>query len=349
MMMEQVARAKISIVIPVYNGEKYLKKTLESILKQTFIFFEVIIVNDSSTDKSLLILKEYEEKDSRIRIFSTDSNLGIVPKVINFAIPFVRGDYFLYSSQDDLFSEDLLENLFNRAVITDADAVIPDLVFFHEHENEKNKSLIGVHGNRDVLISNREAVLLSLDWFIPGNALWKISLIRTIGFYDFGMNADEYSVRVFLFHCNKVAFCTGTFFYRQDNPDAITKKLSSKTFDIPYTEFMLYLFLRDNSFESKVQERILMRAITALIFMKTTLIKHNLEISSYKYPLQGAEERIKKCFTCFKDVNIRNSLKNQKGLKNTIIKLFVISNYRFFSFMCLWFFYLKFIKNRLNL
>lgn len=69
---------EISVLLPVYNAEKYLSDCLESLLRQTFYNFEVIAINDASTDKSLSILKQYAERDKRIKVFSNESNLKIV-------------------------------------------------------------------------------------------------------------------------------------------------------------------------------------------------------------------------------------------------------------------------------
>jgi acetoin utilization deacetylase AcuC-like enzyme len=69
-----------------------------------------------------------------------------------------------------------------------------------------------LRGNRAVELSNRGAVHCSVDWTISGNALWNADLIRKLGFADFGMNAAEYSARVFFMHCNKVVFSEGQFF-----------------------------------------------------------------------------------------------------------------------------------------
>ena len=188
--------AKISIIVPVFNGEKYISKTLDSILNQTLINFEILCVNDSSTDNSLQILKKYEILDNRINIFNTKNNMGIASKVLNHAIPYCTGKYIFYMSQDDLLSETCLENMYNKAVTTNADAVIPDVYYYYEN-NPVQKMLIGVNGNRDIELTNREAVLLSLNWRIAGNALWNANIVKKFKYAEFGINSDEYSVRIF--------------------------------------------------------------------------------------------------------------------------------------------------------
>jgi glycosyltransferase involved in cell wall biosynthesis len=247
--------ALISIMIPVHNGERYLARTLDAVLAQTDRHFELICIDDCSSDASAALLRSYAERDARVRVLTTPFNLGSAPRALNHALPHMRGDYFVYSSQDDLFSPDWLAAMRARALQTGADAVIPEVVMFHDGATEPDRSLIGVNGDADIILDGREACRLSLDWSIPGNALWKARLVRQLGFEDFAVNADEYSVRRFFLACNQVAFCTGKFLYRQDNPNAVTKRLGSARFDWPYTQLRLAQLLQENGFSAKLVMR----------------------------------------------------------------------------------------------
>lgn len=102
---------KLSIIIPVYNSEKYIKRCLDSILNQSFSDFEVICLNDGSTDKSLDILKKYEKKDKRIRVFSHD-NQGIA-RTRNKGIKLAKGEYVMFIDNDDYIDFDYLEKYYN--------------------------------------------------------------------------------------------------------------------------------------------------------------------------------------------------------------------------------------------
>jgi glycosyltransferase involved in cell wall biosynthesis len=326
-----VKTPKISVVIPVYNGGTYLEQTLRSLLRQSFRDFEALCINDCSTDNSESILKQYAKTDPRIRVLATDVNQGIVPKVLNNrALPNVKGEYYVYSSQDDLFSEDWLEKMCRRAEETQADAVLPDLLFFHANDPSKDHALIGVHGDRDVVLSNRDAVILSLDWQIPGNALWKASLVKRLGYADFGMSADEYSVRVFFFHCNKVVFSGGTFYYRQDNPDAITRKPSYRWFDLPYTHFKLFEFLRDNHFEPDLYAKELLRSFHGLVQKKQELIANGANVpAAYQ---REAEERILRCYEAITRSELaKDIIKQQGGLPNMLKAFATFHGYRLFD------------------
>lgn len=257
---------KISVVIPVYNGGKYLEDTLKSVLAQSFQCYEVICVDDGSSDNSVEILRRAALIDSRVRFFCTPENLGIVPRVMNFAAKYIRGKYFVYSSQDDLFSNDWLESMYLRAEETGADATIPDVVFYHGELNGKYSKLSGLHGDKSVILSGRDAFVYSLDWSIPGNSMWKSSLIKEYGYFEFGLNADEYTARFYYLNSSKVVFSGGEFYYRKDNPEAVTVKVSSRSFDLPYTEFKLWQLARDSGFDSDVQFSTLKRSVRSLLY-----------------------------------------------------------------------------------
>ena len=147
-------KGKISIFMPVYNGSRYLKKSIQSVLNQTYTDFELICVDDSSTDESYQILKEFSDKDSRVKLFQKSKG-GTVPKSWNFVLPLIEGDFITYMSQDDLMSVDNLEKLYQRQLETGADCVLPDMVFYYEDKSKNNTGRFGVNGEREVIMSNK--------------------------------------------------------------------------------------------------------------------------------------------------------------------------------------------------
>lgn len=101
---------KVSIIIPVYNAEKYIRKCLDSIVNQTYKNIEVIIVNDGSTDNSEEIIKEYiENQEYNIKYFKNE-NRG-VSFSRNFGVNYAEGDYIFFVDADDYLDENLIENL----------------------------------------------------------------------------------------------------------------------------------------------------------------------------------------------------------------------------------------------
>jgi glycosyltransferase involved in cell wall biosynthesis len=107
----------ISVCIPVYNGEKYLKTCLDSVISQTFLNYEVIICDDGSKDGSISIAEEYAGKHSSIKFFKNDRNLGLVGNW-NRCVELANGSWIKFLFQDDLMNANCLEEM---AKHTDAD------------------------------------------------------------------------------------------------------------------------------------------------------------------------------------------------------------------------------------
>lgn len=113
---------KISIIIPVYNSGKYLSQCIDSILNQTFRDFELICIDDGSTDDSLEILKNYQLKDSRIKIF-TQNHQGVA-FARNYGITLAKSEYIQFLDTDDYFDKDLLSEMLFRAEKFNTDVTI---------------------------------------------------------------------------------------------------------------------------------------------------------------------------------------------------------------------------------
>ncbi len=138
---------KISIIVPVYNTEQYLRQCLDSIISQTFKDFECICVNDGSTDNSLSILQEYANKDTRFKIINKQN--GGSSSARNAALKNVSGKYVAFVDADDFISSDYLEQLLNKAEGNDSDMVFcchkiyysSDNIYENDRNGEKIKEL----------------------------------------------------------------------------------------------------------------------------------------------------------------------------------------------------------------
>lgn len=239
-MRNTIEHPMVSIFIPVYNGEKYLAHTLDNVLSQIYREFEVLCVDDSSTDGSFNILQDYAARDSRIRVFRKP-NGGDVPHSWTYVIPHIQGDFVLYMSQDDRLRPDTLNMLVQRQQETEADAVIPHEIHYSEGKPmEQLHHLKGIDGDTSQVIDGKEAFRLMIDYSISGRALWSSAIVKKIGMPADTYNADELAQREWALECNKVAFSDAEFLYCQDNPGAITKGLSPRTYDDTLTNALLY-------------------------------------------------------------------------------------------------------------
>lgn len=137
----------ISIIIPIYNVESYLRKCLDSIMEQSFSCFELLLINDGSTDASAQICQEYVEKDDRIRYFEKEN--GGVSSARNFGIKHSSGEYITFIDSDDWVEPNYLEILYKAMKEQDADIVVTNYYTFREedamflfHVSEANEALV---------------------------------------------------------------------------------------------------------------------------------------------------------------------------------------------------------------
>ncbi len=133
---------KASIILPVYNTAPYLRQCLDSILAQTFKEFELICVDDGSTDGSAGILEEYAEKDNRISII-TQENQGL-GRSRNNGLKVAKGEYIIFLDSDDVFSDVLLEHTYNAGIDKKADIVLFDILHY-DHNTKKPLQATLVH------------------------------------------------------------------------------------------------------------------------------------------------------------------------------------------------------------
>lgn len=110
-----MATSKISIVLPSYNGSKYIRESINSVLSQTFIDWELIIVNDCSTDNTLDIAKEYAAKDNRITVINNEVNQKL-PASLNIGFRQAKGDYLTWTSDDNLYKSDAIKEMYEFLV-----------------------------------------------------------------------------------------------------------------------------------------------------------------------------------------------------------------------------------------
>jgi glycosyltransferase involved in cell wall biosynthesis len=328
-----------SIVIPVYNGSQFLEETIASFMNQTYKSFEIIFINDGSTDNSLEILEKHAQEDDRIRVFSKQ-NEGTAARAVKYGLLHTTGLYFMYSSQDDLVSPDLLEKGYNRLLETKADAVVPDMIYYYSDFSNKN-GIFGIKGDHSTILNGREAFTLSIDFTISGFVIWRMSLVKKIGYFDYGINSDEYTARILYFNCQKVAFFDGIFYYRQNNPTAITKKWSIKFIDFLETDHLLEQFALANDFSEEELNKIRKRMFRCLLNINRMF----LSPSNRSSDLESINERnkIRKAF--YEHLEILKSIKTD-GIKEALIMFITTKNYFLFNeYARLTNFVLRFLKN----
>lgn len=169
----------ISIIIPCYNAERFLRQTLDSVLGQTYTDWELICVNDGSTDDTSTILDTYSQKDSRIIIISTNNNGVSVAR--NMGIDAAQGKYIYFVDADDLVSPHALEVLVNSIEHHNADIVKADYIPIDSEGKQlfiNKKKQIRKHFNKKVIDTNSFYRKVILDEFFLWTCLFRTDIIK---------------------------------------------------------------------------------------------------------------------------------------------------------------------------
>ncbi|MBQ6221481.1 MAG: glycosyltransferase family 2 protein [Solobacterium sp.] len=213
---------EVSVVINMYNSEKYLRKCIDSVLAQTFTDFELILVNDGSKDHSLDICKEYAEKDTRIRI--VDKENGGLADARNAGLDAAKGRYLEFIDADDWIEPDLLEKCVARLRETDADIVIFDIYQYFVATGKK-EVLSHPYDQNQVYSLNDHPEMITKMKNAAWNKIYKISLFRENQIrYPWGYNYEDLGTTYrLLARADKIAFVKEPLYdYLQDRPGNLT-------------------------------------------------------------------------------------------------------------------------------
>ena len=243
--------ALVSIIVPVYNVEKYLARCLDSCLNQTFTDIEILCVNDGSPDKSLDILEHYKKFDSRIKIINKTN--GGLSSARNVGVKEATGEYILFVDSDDYISSVVVEKTYNNAKTNNSDVVVFDYIsggvdtasqktinrsqFLTEYENKPfNSEDLGFDGFKFSPVTT---------W----SKLYRKDLIENIPFCEGIIYEDcPFWAEVYLSAKRITYVPLAMYYYLINRPGCITANLGENVFDI----FKVYEHV-ENSFRNHNQ------------------------------------------------------------------------------------------------
>ena len=240
---------KISVLVPVYNVEKYLEKSFSQIINQNFDDFEIIYVDDGSGDRSQKYLKDFQKRDSRVKIFSKEN--GGCGSARNYAFSKARGEYVYFLDPDDELECDTLKKAYDSAVINNADIVIFKADTFNDSGilNDVYFNLNNALKQDDYSIFNftYKDILEYIfdDGFAPWSKLYKKEFIDDNNLrFDEGIAFDDVPFHVkTLIKAKRLAYVDEILYhYRVDNESSVNNT-SSNGFDIFKVTDILYDFL----------------------------------------------------------------------------------------------------------
>lgn len=226
-------RAKVSIIIPVYNVETYLPMCIESVINQTMHDLEIICVNDGSTDSSLEIINSYAESDNRI-IVLTGPNRGY-GHAINCGLQIAKGEYIAIVESDDYVSVDMFEKLYNAACEYDyPDIVKSDYVRFFATEKGNTEELVSICPQKEMYKS--KAKIVDNPQFFNTAIINQVGIYKRFVFEKYGIKLNESPgaafqdnglwFQIFLYSETIVCLDEAYYMYRTDREDSSTNVTS---------------------------------------------------------------------------------------------------------------------------
>lgn len=242
----------ISIIVPCFNGEKYIKRCLDSILNQSYEDFEVIIINDGSTDKSDEIISNYLS-DARIKYFKQE-NKGI-GATRNFGISKANGEYITFLDIDDYFDIQALDKMINFSLKNDLDIVVTDYYFQSNVTKKyeiKNFGVTSVKENPDIILDIN---------FAPWGKLYKKDLIQAIYFEEYLKYEDAPFVIKSLLMAKKIGKLNYPTVYYTVNSGSETAVRDGKVFDIIKVVDIIRKELVKNGFDD-ISKKIIVKTLT---------------------------------------------------------------------------------------
>ena len=304
---------KLSLIVPVYNVEKYLDKCLSSLVNQTLKDIEIIVVNDGSPDNSQSIIDKYVKKYPNI-VFSYKKKNGGLSSARNYGIKKAKGEYIGFVDSDDYVDLNLFESMYNEAKKENADVVGCQVKFDYKDRsnyNEINKTIF----NKSIVES--PDILLEIKSYAP-NKIYKRDFWNNNKF-EFPNQFFEDSALIYnvLVSANKVCCIFDAFYhYNRTNETSITRIVDNRMYDIfKSCDSILNYYKNNNSYEI-IKDKVDYICIKHIIYRIKTYINAN-ETKKLKEFINYSHNYLDKNIPNWRKSNL-NSSSDSKSIHNRL-------------------------------
>lgn len=279
---------KVSIIVPVYNAEKYLDRCVESIIKQTEEDIEILLIDDDSTDLSGRMCEEWAKKDSRIRVFHIE-NIG-VSNARNQGIKYSNSPYIMFVDSDDWISEDMVETLIERIEDSDSQAV------FCNYITVKNGKELHCENVLEYKIYQNENVSEIIKNMFGGgkyySSIWRgiyrkdVIQSNNILFRDLKFAEDLLFNLEYLMNCKKVQIIDDEMYYYRVNDTSALQSLKNDVNEIEKVPHAIYSLLNNynklDTFNNEIQEEIAL-TVSRVFAIENRYLEFKKNISKLKF------------------------------------------------------------------
>lgn len=220
-------RVKVSVIIPVYNTDKYIASAIESIINQSLREIEIIVINDGSTDESLSIIERYAKDDKRIKVY-TQTNKGL-SRTRNKGIDEATGDYIYFMDSDDLIDQDTLEMCYAKCIKDQLDFVFFDAenIYEDDFKDKPWQNYLRTNDLEQKVYSGIEIFNIQVSNYLFRSSVC-LNIIKTdfikkndLYFYPNIIHEDQLFSCLLYLHASKVSFINRTFFKRRIRKNSI--------------------------------------------------------------------------------------------------------------------------------
>ena len=237
-------KSKVSIIIPIYNHEKYLRECLDSVVNQTMNDIEIICINDGSTDGSLDILKKYAAQDDRIKVIDKE-NTGVGPSR-NVGLECVSGEYVMFLDSDDILRNNACEVAYEKIKESNSDILSFGWNVFTDTNNLVYKKI-----SKDYKLVDKNISFMNNDWENAlktdhpylWNKIYKTDFIKGYRFLKIKFFAEDVDMIYKLFNrCNKITLIEDVLYKHRISGQNLSLKRDLKTLLLVWKSFAVCFF-----------------------------------------------------------------------------------------------------------
>lgn len=303
---------KVSVIIPVYNVEKYINRCIESVIKQTYTNLEILLIDDGSKDSSSTLCDFWEDKDNRIRVIHKTN--GGLSSARNKGLDYATGEYICFVDSDDYISKKMIEIMHRAAIEEDVQVVTCGRIRVKKEEQillytlPEQRKMSGKEAIKELLVGG---CIEEAAW----DKLYSRKIFMNRRFPMGEINEDIVQTIDILGECEKIVHVGEPLYYYCENQGSITKSAYSKTKMVAVKHLEMIESYLKNNFPDLLEmfDSLQLRYCQDLLYL---ILDDKKTLKTYKQDYDIIYAKFKKSFS--------NGIKNKKIKNSDKIKAYLI-------------------------